>query len=83
MLYALFQAIAVQATREAEFYQGQPITWALLIIIGGLVGVMYADLKRELSKLWGHGHGISIECHNKACDAKAATEGVMTKEGKM
>jgi len=81
ILQAAVAPVVQAAQTEAEFYQGQPITWALLGVIGVLGSGMYLDLKRSIDRLWHHGHSLKVECSNDKCHASADTEGVVTKEG--
>jgi len=89
MILSLFQAatepIMKAAQTEAEFYQGQPITWALLAIIFTLGTMMYKDLKNDNKKTMKrantHGHEIRVECDNKSCKARVDIKGVLINPG--
>jgi hypothetical protein len=56
-----------------------PVTWAPLTLVGALIAVMYADLRKQISVAIGrantHGHKIKMECHNKTCAAEVETVG--------
>ncbi len=84
-LFAAVEIIEKAATREADFYQGQPITWALLGLLLALVVYVHRQQTKNIEKLWGHGHKIktTVTCGNHSCNPviSVETDGVSTKEG--